>query len=81
MQNSLDHYLEAADGAGKLIAHARLLLKLSHIYREIAPAHLARSSTLANYKSGTVIIHADSGAVAVKLRQLATTLADGFSKK
>ena len=81
MQNSLDHYLEAADGAGKLMAHARLLLKLSHIYREIAPAHLARSSTLANYKSGTVIIHADSGAVAVKLRQLATTLADGFSKK
>ena len=81
MQNSLEHYLEATDGAGRLMAHARLLVKLARLYREIAPPHLLQASTLANYKSGSVVIHADSGAVAVKLRQLAPTLANGFSKR
>ena len=81
MQNSLEHYLEATDGAGKLMAHARLLVRLTRLYRDIAPPHLAQASTLANYKSGTVVIHAHSGAIAAKLRQLATTLAEGFSKR
>jgi hypothetical protein len=81
MQNSLENYLEAADGAGKVIAHARLLIKLTHLYQEIAPAHLSQASSLANYKSGIIVIHASSGAVAAKLRQLAPTLADGFSKR
>lgn len=81
MQNSLENYLEAADGAGKVLAHARLLIKLTHLYQEIAPAHLGQASSLANYKTGIIVIHAVSGAVAAKLRQLAPTLADGFSKR
>ncbi len=81
MQNSLENYLEAADGAGKVLAHARLLIKLTHLYQEIAPAHLGQASSLANYKSGIIVIHAVSGAVAAKLRQLAPTLADGFSQR
>ena len=78
MQNSLEHYLEATDGAGRLMAHARLLVKLARLYREIAPPHLLQASTLANYKSGTIVIHAHSGAIAAKLRQLATTLTEVF---
>ena len=81
MQNPLETYLEAADGAGKVLAHARLLMKLTHLYKEIAPAHLGQASNLANFKSGIIVIHAVSGAVAAKLRQLAPTLADGFSKR
>ena len=81
MQKTLENYLEAADGAGKIMAHARLLIKLAHLYQQIAPSHLSQASSLANYKSGIVVIHASSGAVAAKLRQLAPTLADGFSKK
>ena len=81
MQNSLENYLQAAEGAGKVLAHARLLMKLTHLYQEIAPAHLGQASRLANYKSGIIVIHAVSGAVAAKLRQLAPTLADGFSKR
>ena len=81
MQNSLENYLEAADGAGKVMAHARLLIKLTHLYQEIAPTHLGQASRLANYKSGIIVIHAESGAVAAKLRQLAPTLAEGFSKR
>jgi hypothetical protein len=81
MQNSLENFLDAADGAGKVLAHARLLIKLTRIYKDIAPTHLSQSSNLANYKSGIVVIHAFSGAIAAKLNQLAPTLADGFSKR
>ena len=81
MHKSLENYLEAADGAGKLMAHARLLVKLAQIYQSIAPAHLRLASHLANYKSGVVVLHAASGAVAAKLRQMAPTLADGFARR
>jgi hypothetical protein len=80
MPKTLENYLEASDGAGKILAHARLLVKLTHLYQKIAPAHLSQASTLANYKSGIIVIHATNGAVAAKLRQLAPTLVDGFSK-
>ena len=79
MNHSLESYLDAADGAGKVLAHARLLMKLTHLYQEIAPTHLGQASSLANYKSGIIVIHAASGAIAAKLRQMAPTLADGFS--
>ena len=81
MQKSLENYLEATDGAGKVLAHARLLIKLANLYQKIAPAHLSQVSTLANYKSGIIVIHATNGAVAAKLRQLAPSLSDGFSKR
>ena len=81
MLNTLEEFLEAPDGASSVLAHARLLLRLTHLYHEIAPPHLSQSSTVANYKLGLVIVHATNGAVATKLRQLASTLADGFSKR
>jgi hypothetical protein len=81
MQNSLENFLEAADGAGKVLAHAKLLIKLAQMYKELAPTHLSQASSLANYKSGMIVVHAVSGAVAAKLRQMAPTLADGFSKR
>lgn len=79
MQKHLDNYLEAPDGAAKVLAHARLLLRLAHMYQTLAPAHLGNASHLANYKSGIIVIHAASGAIAAKLRQLGPTLAEGFS--
>jgi hypothetical protein len=56
-------------------------MKLTHLYEGIAPAHLGQASSVANYKSGIIIIHAVSGAVAAKLRQMAPRLADEFSKR
>lgn len=81
MSHSLDRFLANTDAAGSVMAHARLLQKLARIYENSAPEHLARASRVANYKSGTVVIHADNGAVAVKLRQMAPTLANEFSKR
>jgi hypothetical protein len=78
---TLEDYLDSPDGAGKVLAHVRQLLRLERLYRDIAPAYLSGMSRLVNYKSGTVLIHAGNGAAAAKLRQLAPTLIDGFSRR
>lgn len=83
---SLQHYLQASDGAGKLMAHARLLIQLRHAYQEIAPTYLYQASVPANYKNDgsnrrIVFIHAQNGAVAAKLRQIAPRLAEEFCKR
>ena len=81
MPDLLQTYLQSTDGAGKVLAHATLLARLARLYEEIAPAHLGQASSLANYKSGIVVIHASSGAVATKLRQMAPTLVDELSRR
>ncbi len=80
MADSLQSYLDAAEGADKVMAHARLLVRLAGLYQQIAPAHLVQASRLANFKSGVVVIHASSGAVATKLRQVAPTLVNELAK-
>lgn len=77
----LNDYLADGEGAGRLLAHAASLRKLARIYADAAPEHLAQASRVANHKSGTVVIHADNGAVAAKLRQMAPTLAREFSNR
>lgn len=78
---SIDAYLNSAGGLARFSAHAGRLVKLQRIYEEIAPSYLAASSRVANFKLGKVVIHADSGAVAAKLRQMLPSLADEFSLK
>jgi hypothetical protein len=78
---SLDAYLNSADGLARLSAHAGRLVKLQRVFEEIAPSFLAASSRVANFKLGKVVIHADSGAVAAKLRQMLPSLIDEFCLK
>lgn len=78
---SLDAYLNSADGLARLSAHAGRLVKLQRFFEEIAPSYLAASSRVANFKLGKVVIHADSGTVAAKLRQMLPSLLDEFSLK
>lgn len=80
MQASIENFLNSAGGASSVVAHARLLIRLQNFYRKLAPSYLSESSTVANYKLGIIVIHADNGAVAAKLRQMATTLAGDFSR-
>lgn len=80
MHKTIENYLQSANGAEKVLAHAKLLMKLARCYQNLAPSHLAQASRTVNYTQGTVIIHADNNAVAAKLRQLAGTLAEGFSR-
>lgn len=81
MPESLQNYLEAAEGAGKVLAHAQFLLRLAAVYQEIVPSQLGQASGVANCKSGVVVIHASNGAVATKLRQMAPSLVDALTKR
>lgn len=80
MHASLAIFLDAAEGAANVMAHARLLLRLSRRFEAIAPSGLARAARVVNYKSGKIVIHADNGAVATKIRQMSQRLCDEFSK-
>ena len=81
MSDRLQHCLQASDGAGKVLEHAGRLMRIAGLYAEIAPAHLSQASQVANLKSGVVVIHADNGAVATKLRQMAPTLVEELRKR
>lgn len=76
---ALDAYLSTAGSLARLSAHAGRLLKLQGVFEQCAPSYLTAASRVANVKSGRVIIHADSGAVAAKLRQMLPSVVDNFS--
>ncbi|CAG0980803.1 hypothetical protein RHDC4_01870 [Rhodocyclaceae bacterium] len=78
---SLEECLRADDGLARVSGHAARLLRLQRIFEASAPRPLVRSARVANLKLGRLIIHADSGAVAAKLRQITPTLVDVFKKE
>lgn len=80
MYKGPEQYLDSDAAAGRIMAHARLLLKLSRRFEAVAPTGLRHAAHVANYKSGKIIIHADNGAVAAKIRQLSQRLSDELSK-
>ena len=80
MTNGLEHYLDNDAAAGKVMAHARLLLKLARRFEAVAPAAFRQTARIANYKSGKIVIHTDNGAVAAKIRQMGQRLCDELSK-
>jgi len=73
---SLEDCLMADAGLARFSSHARRLLELQHRFRSATP--LAKSARVANLKFGRVVIHANNGAVATKIRQLAPRLVDIF---
>ena len=78
---SLADCLNADAGMARLSTQAGRLLKLQRLYERAIPAALARHGRVANMKSGNVIIHAQNGAVAAKIRQLAPRLAEVFRQE
>ena len=80
MYKAPEQFLDSDAAAGRLMAHARLLLKLSRRFEAIAPAGFRHTAHVANYKSGKIIIHTDNGAVAAKIRQMSQRLCSELSK-
>lgn len=79
MYKAPEQYLDADAAAGRVMAHARLLMKLTSRFDAVAPGSLRHAAHVANYKSGKIVIHADNGAVAAKLRQMNRRLCDELS--
>jgi hypothetical protein len=63
------------------MAHARLLLALDARLRSVLPRALAPALRVANFKSGRVVIHAETGAAAARIRQMDRRLCDELSKE
>lgn len=72
------NHLAAAEAYVRLSEQANRLRQLQALLDTSLPAYLQPGTHVANFKRGKIIIHADSGAVAVKLRQMAPTLAETF---
>jgi hypothetical protein len=73
----MDH-LAAAGAFARLSGQAENLRQMQALLETALPAYLLPGTRVANLKRGKLVIHAASGAVAVKLRQLAPRLAAGF---
>ncbi len=71
-------HLAAAEAYVRLSEQANRLRQLQALLDVSLPAYLQPGTHIANFKRGKIIIHADSGAVAVKLRQMTPTLAETF---
>ncbi|MFN4147983.1 MAG: DciA family protein [Rhodocyclaceae bacterium] len=77
-RGSLTDHLASSDGFARLADHAERLHRLQTLLDAMLPINLAPAVRVANFKRGKVVIHADSGAVAVKLRQLGPRLVAGL---
>lgn len=70
----LDACIQSAPTLSQILAHAKLIGRAQQVLASVAPAALVAASRVANIRKGELIIHADSGAVAVKLRQIGARL-------
>lgn len=80
MYKGPEQYLNSDAAVSRVMAHARLLQKLSRRFEAIAPIGMRHAARVANYKSGKIVIHTENGAVAAKLRQMSQRLCDELSK-
>lgn len=72
--------LERSDQTAQVLAHARLLMRLEQRFAASVPPGLAEHARVVNYRLGTIVIHAENGAVAAKLKQIGLRLRDSFVK-
>ncbi len=74
MTRQLQRFLGSGDALARLHDHAARLRRLQDVVARELPPALAAGCSVANLKGETLILLAASGAVAVKLKQLAPTL-------
>ena len=77
-RGTLKDHLDASAAFARLTEQANRLRRLQVLLDAALPPHLLPGTHVANLKRGKVVIHAASGAVAVKLKQLAPRLAEQF---
>ncbi|MBI4938952.1 MAG: DUF721 domain-containing protein [Nitrosomonadales bacterium] len=74
----MNSYLDASQELRQLSLKAGWLLSLQRHYEQLAPPSLTRASRVLAMEQQTLVLSADNGAVAAKLRQLAPELARLF---
>ena len=74
-------YLDRGDGTSRLVPQAALLLAIRQHLSEVLPTNLRRSSSIANYKQGVVVVIAGNNAVAAKLRHYGPRIIETLGKR
>ncbi len=78
---SLQEHLVSGDSMARLAAHAQRLLQFQRLLEAALPAALRPHARVANFRLGKLLIHAENGAVAAKIRQFGPSLASDLSIK
>jgi len=74
----LNAFLQSNQDLRRLTQHADRLATLERHYQQLAPPSLARASHVMQLVGHTLILGADNGAVAAKLRQISGELISSF---
>ena len=77
----LNSYLGASPELRRLSGKAEQLSALQRLYAQLAPPSLARASHILQLERQTLLIAADNGAIAAKLRQLIPELVRLFQNR
>jgi hypothetical protein len=75
----LQKLLSSGDHLARLASHGQRLLQLQHRLEKAIPVALRPHARIANFRLGTLFIYADNSAVAAKIRQLGTRIANELS--
>jgi len=78
---SLQEHLASGDSMARLAAHAQRLLQFQRLLEAALPAALRPHARVANFRLGKLLIHAENGAVAAKIRQFGPSLASELCYK
>ncbi len=79
MSKPLRRFVDAGSTLENLRMHAQRLIELQRHVEAALPAPLAAVCHVANLKGDTLLIHADNGAVAAKLRQATPSLVEALA--
>lgn len=80
MAAPLDRYLDDSDTLAALQAHAARLARIDALFRDALPHHLVSACAVANLRAGSLVVHAESGAAAAKLRQAVPSLLERLAQ-
>ena len=78
MTHRLNAFLHSNQDLRRLSQHVDRLATLERHYQQLAPPSLSRSSHVMQLDGQTLILGADNGAVAAKLRQISGELISSF---
>lgn len=79
MTQLIQRFLGTGDALARLKDHAARLMRLQNMLQQQLPPALASSCSVANLKGETLVLLANGGAVAARLKQIAPTLIQQFA--
>jgi len=77
----LQSYFGSTATLAALSSHVEHLLELQRIWEKLAPPPLAQECRVSGLQDRILVVYANNGAIAAKVRQLAPTVLEKFQKR